>query len=522
MKKTYISLLLLLVLVFMPFEVHAIEFAIKGQWNMAFGLGDTSLVHSYRNDAGARHKGASRDDFVARQRLLLQLDAKASESLSGSIMLHIGPQKWGNAGLGGSLGTDGQMVKIRQAYLDWMVPNTRIHTRMGLQNFALPNAAGGSAVFALRGAAINTHVDFTDNVGLTALWFRPFNDNFDPENPGYSPYTGTDGANFLDNIDVFSLMLPLNFDGISLTPWVMYGMQGRNAGNFTAYRMTKFPDGSPATTLTPFLGALGGRGGMNVIRLGHTGKTYGSLFWAGLPIKITALEPWNIEFDVNYGFVEEMGKFDASVQNNPSDIRTGSTQRQGWLAKMLVEYAMDWGTPGLFAWYASGDDGSISNGSERMPSLCPYTKLTSFMGDGNLGWGADGSFMDLGVSMAGTWGVGLQLRDMSFVENLTHTFRAAYWGGTNSPSMVKYMDSAYAWTSASNLFDGPYLTTNDGLLEFNLVNIYKMYENLDINLELGYIANFMDKGTWQKDYMKWGSYQKQDAWKLQLIFVYKF
>ena len=246
------------------------------------------------------------------------------------------------------------------------------------------------------------------------------------------------------------------------------------------------------------------------------------MFWAGLPIKVTLAEPWNFELDLNYGFVEAMGRYDVMVRNNPDDIRRGSTQRQGWLAKALVEYKMDWGVPGIFGWYASGDDGNVKNGSERMPSLCPYTFMTSFMGDGNLGWGPSADYLDLNVSMAGTWGIGLQLRDMSFIEDLTHTFRVAWWGGTNSPSMVKYMNNAYAWESTSNLFDGPYLTTNDGLLEFNLVNVYKVYENFDINLELGYIANFMDNDTWKKDYRDWGSYEKQDAWKAQVIFTYQF
>ena len=145
------------------------------------------------------------------------------------------------------------------------------------------------------------------------------------------------------------------------------------------------------------------------------------------------------------------------------------------------------------------------------------------MGDGNLYWSPRNDFQDLNVSLAGTWGIGLQLRDMHFLhDDLSHTFRAAYWGGTNAPSMVKYMDSASAWNSASGYFDGPYLTTHDSLVEFNLVNVYQMYENFDINVELGYIANFMDDDTWKRSYNNWGSYEKKDIWKAQLIFTYQF
>lgn len=45
---------------------------------------------------------------------------------------------------------------------------------------------------------------------------------------------------------------------------------------------------------------------------------------------------------------------------------------------------MDWGTPGIFGWYASGDDGNVKNGSERMPSIAGAGNFTSFIGDGNL------------------------------------------------------------------------------------------------------------------------------------------
>lgn len=32
----------------------------------------------------------------------------------------------------------------------------------------------------------------------------------------------------------------------------------------------------------------------------------------------------------------------------------------------------------------------------------------------------------------------------------------------------------------------------------------------------------MDNDTWKKDYNNFGSYEKQDIWKAQLIFTYKF
>ena len=355
-------------------------------------------------------------------------------------------------------------------------------------------------------AAVTASYQFNENVGLTALWARPANDNFDGVDPRYT----NNHANYLDNMDLFALMVPVKLDGFEITPWAMYGMQGKNtlATPFT----TK--DGDLNYSLYPYPG-IAGRD-----NIGGTSKAYGSMFWAGLPFAITAWDPLNIEVDINYGYVESMGRFDAyKGPMDPANFKRGSTERQGWLAKALVEYKMDWGVPGIFGWYGSGDDGNVKNGSERMPSIVPMGNFTSFLGDGNYGW----MYTDFAVDYSGTWGLGLQIRDMSFVEDLKHTFRVAYWGGTNSTAMVKYMNNASSWADGYNTdVNGPYLTTNDGLLEFNLVNSYQMYENFDVNLELGYIVNFMDNDTWKKAGERNSSFQKQDMWKAQLIFAYSF
>ena len=485
----------------------AIDFKASGEWLVGFGLGDGSLIKDVDNKKYRHH-----DTFNAGQRVRLQLDAVASESLSGTVFFEIGDQMWGNAESGGALGADGKEVKVKNAYIDWMVPNTDLKLRMGLQAVAMPNVAGGSAIMDGDAAAVVASYQFNDNVGLTALWMRPLNDNYTGTNADGEAY-GNGYNNYLDNMDLFALMLPLKFDGVELTPWAMYGMQGKN---------TRFNEGGVGTadgaldvTLPGYLP------GMNEFALGKTGKAYGSMFWAGLPVAITAFDPLNIEFDINYGYVEAMGRYD--VLKRGTDWVRGNSKREGWLVKALVEYKMDWGTPGIFGWYASGDDGNVKNGSERLPSIAGAGNFTSFMGDGNLAWGTGYNFYDNNLTYAGTWGVGLQIADVSFVEDLKHTFRVAYWGGTNSPSMVKYMGSGVAWDDTTAAQDGPYLTTNDGLLEFNLVNSWQIYENLEANLELGYIVNMMDKDTWDKSYItEKRNWSKQDAWKAQLIFAYTF
>jgi len=493
----------------------AIDFKAKGQWLMGFAAGDGSFV-SHTNQKGESKKAVDQDDaFSAMQRLRLQLDAVASEALSGTVYFEIGDTTWGQNSSGGALGADStSVVELKNAYIDWMVPNTDLKFRMGIQAIAMPNVAGGSAVLDDDVAGIVASYQFNENVGLTAVWARPFNDNWDGDSSASNRWTPDGYQNYHDNVDLFALMVPLTFDGVKVTPWAMYGMIGANAwdgidagtigkGNYPQYTMRPYPYAN-------------GVWGDNIKDI-NTGKAYGSAFWAGLPISVTAFDPLNIELDINYGYIESMGRYSV-MQQNTGDWRRGDTKREGWLVKALVEYKLDWGTPGIFGWYSSGDDGNVKNGSERMPTLSGCGNFMSFMGDANYGWG-DGRLYDKNLTYAGTWGVGLRLHDMSFVEDLKHSFRVAYWGGTNSPAMAKYVSTSYGWDNGT--VEGPYLTTNDGLLEFNLVNSYQIYENLEANLELGYIVNMVDDDTWKRSYRS-DSYKKQDAWKAQLIFAYSF
>ena len=484
---------------------QAIDFKASGEWLMGLAAGDASLV---QKDGGKRTD--TNDVFGAGQRVRLQLDAVASEALSGTVFFEIGDQLWGNGESGAAMGADGQVVKVKNAYLDWVVPNTDLQIRMGIQAIAMPDAAGGSAVMDGDVAGIVASYKFNDNVALTATWMRPFNDNYaaDENDPKRQ-------VNFLDNIDLFALSLPLSFDGVEVTPWVMYGIQGRNARyNLHGWEQA---DGDFAQTLGNTYAGFNWDG-----RFGSTSKGYGSMFWAGLPIKVTALDPWNIEFDVNYGYVEKMGRINVLNGETGRTVRA-STGREGWAVKALVEYKMDWGTPGIFGWYASGDDGNIKNGSERLPSLNGNAGFTSFMGTADADWSGRGNLYEKTLTIDGTWGIGVQVADMSFVENLNHTFRVAYWGGTNSPSMVKYMNSPRAFDMDGDACstEGPYLTTNDGLLEFNLTNVWQVYENLTASLELGYIVNMIDKNTWDRSFFD-SSFSRQDAWKASLVLAYTF
>lgn len=167
-------------------------------------------------------------------------------------------------------------------------------------------------------------------------------------------------------------------------------------------------------------------------------------------------------------------------------------------------------------------------GSEAAPQL---------PGAGSTGPGA-GAGHASGVT--GTWGIGARLKDVSFIEDLRHTLRVVYMGGTNSPKMARRIardfrnlggnpfgtsvDGAVAhryhyWVGG----DSHYLTTNDSAMEISLNNTWQMYENLAVSLNAGYVALWLDKSDWGsvRD-MNGKDDTTRDMWNVNLLFEYSF
>ncbi len=494
MKKKLITLALAAGLVWgCVTEAKAIEFKASGEWLMGFGAVENSFEQN--------HNGGN-DVFGAAQRVRLQLDAIANEYLSATVQFEMGDTVWGNAESGGALGADGVIIEVMSAYLDWYVPNTELQFRMGLFGAAMPNAAGGSAVFDEQVAGIVANYAINDTASITAMWLRPFNDNY--ENLGRAFDDVDDPDNYLDNADYFGLALPLSFEGFEITPWALYGAIGRNVSI------------SPDDDLNGELHSVFLPIGFNADTW-RDGNAYGSQFFAGIPIVISAWDPFNIEFDINYGATYGFGEYNATNFHDGLTRHGASANRAGWVVKALVEYQMDWGRPGLFAWYASGDDGDIKNGSERMPTITGTGNFTSYVQDG-YGWGALGE-SGLKVTYDGTWGIGLQVADFSFTEDLSHTIRLTYFGGTNSPEMMEYFDGS----GGDNGWSSMYLTTQDHLVEINFDSVWSIYENLNAIFEIGYIFNGFNADEWNDTAgttPNWAG--KSDAWKVNLIMEYSF
>ncbi len=492
----------------------AIDFKAEGEWLFGFGIGDGSLLSRTNGGGQGSVKRNNEDKFLASQRIRLQVEAVASEHLSGTLRLQIGDQPWGRAAngdgdaVGGALGADGRVIGVLNAYIDWMPPETDLKVRMGLQGLGLPAfAIGTSQVFVDDVAAVTLSYRFNENVALTAFWARPYNDNY-PGNGGLR-------ASYMDNVDMGALVLPLTFDGVKVTPW--FAMAGigpntdRGEDNWGAMGADATSREQFRAGMLPAWGVVGSDGRWVNDRNCRLTE-YGTAWWAGIGGDITYWDPFRIAFDFAAGGVQ----YDKSRLN-----------RAGWLASLLFEYKLDWGIPGLYGWYSSGDNSDLGDGSERLPSISlgnGKNAYSSFVWDGNPDIARE---FVMGHSMAGTWGIGARLKDVSFLEDLKHSFRINYIGGTNKHGLLKKLHrtpTGFAANQSGLGVDSFYLTDLDSAMEFGLETTYKMYENFTVAFDASYIALWLDdsRKTWGHTPMNGRDRDVRDAWNLNVTFAYEF
>ncbi len=474
-------------------NADGIDVKVKGTWDFVFGWA-TNQSDGFH---GGRYDTRADDNFIARQRVRTQINFITSEYLQGVLMFEIGMTEWGRDGgsksggaSGGGLDADGVNVKTKRAFLDWLIPNTEVSVRMGIQGVSLPMANGYcNPVFSADVAGIVVNSPITDMFGVTAFWLRPFNQNL---NDGA---TGGRSNHFNDEMDIVGLTLPITGDGWSVTPWGMYAING-NASGYYEYISTYWGAGDTYI----------GRGLDN---------DSANAWWLGLSAQIDIWDPLTFGFDFMYG---RMGKADVGIYTYNPDAMWGAADvgTKGWFFEAALNYKLDWGTPGIFGWYASGDDrDDVDDGwYGRMPVVGVDDGFTptSFGFSGSYsGISSNGAITYTGM---GTWGIGLQIADMSFIQDLKHTLRVAYYQGTNDSEIIKDAggtDFLAPHIAAENI----YLTTKDHVWEVNFDHQYKIYENLTAVLELGYINLHLDSDTWTE-------HKTDDAWKAQVIFRYQF
>jgi len=480
--KRIVTLLLAAGLVFGAFGgAHAADIKAKGAFETGFEWNDN------KNFQNGEHDGKSEDDFSAASRLRTQIDVIASESLSGTVYFEIGGQKWGSKD--GALGADGKVVEVKRSYIDWTVPQTDLKVRMGIQGLALPGHDFGSPVLDDDVAALTLSYAFNDMVGVTAFWARPYDMGGDDVAPI---------KNAKDEMDLAGLIVPVSLDGVKVTPWVMYGSIGKDVLNAVQDNRDDLGDIAYNSDSTGH--AYQGLSTLAMANPAAVATDSMTAWWGGAAFELTMFDPFKFQADVNYG-------------RTSSDDE--ALERNGWLASAKASYKLGMVTPALYAWYGTGEDDDINNGSERMPSIAP-SWLASSYGYAN-SYGVVASDTILGDNGAGTWAIGIEFGDISFIENLSHVFRVHYVKGTNDADVIK--DGKIKGTafdpSSLYTYGGQFLTNEDSAIEVNFDHTYNIYENLALVVEMGWIKLDLDEEVWADK-------ETDDAWKLNFQFKYSF
>jgi hypothetical protein len=491
-------------------RADGVDVKVKGEWDFSFGwTGNFGFTHSVHGDA----YGSGEDSSYAQQRIRTQIDFIISENLSAVYGVQVGAFTWGRSegGVGvesgGQMDADGVNLATHQAYLDWMIPSTDIQVRMGIQGIALPSTPMGSPVLDSQVAGVVVSTPLTDWLGLTAMWLRPY-DAYAGDNAGANPR--------FDEMDIFGLVLPIDIEdaGLKITPWFFYGLVGAGSG----YYEYLFGADEPNTI------------GTNHFLQSEEQGARTSAFWIGTHLEFSLLDPLVLNVEAIYGKLRQtdvtglLGYDDEDNPVVPSGYRLGTS---GWFLGATLDYTLEIGedfsmTPGIFGWWASGDSSSASETGKlgRLPTLSQNNAgfaPTSFGAAGTFSIGRDTAVTATGL---GTWGIGIQLAEISFIEDLTHTLRFAYYKGTNSSDNIRYLRENGGLLPKYGS-DGLYLTDKDHVFEINFDHSYAIYENLTAVLELGWLHLSADRDTWQDADEDYGS-TGQNAWKAQLAFQFSF
>lgn len=461
-------------------QAQAIEVKASMTWELGMGWADNLGFTDAK-------QGGHNDAFSAQQRIRPQFNFIASETLEAVLELEIGTTTWGGGedGSGGRIDADGDSPTIRRAYLDWS-PVDHFKVRMGIQGVALPSAAFGNPVLDTDVAGIVTSYRFTDNVALTAFWLRPF----DRTGANGVDDDQTEGKNVNDEMDMFGFTLPITGESFSFTPWAMYARLG-NQSDYWSYRADADEYDDPFGT-------------------GMAPKGTSNMWWAGAALELNILDPFSIKIDGMYG----------ASRTSDDD----APEFSGWLVAGLFEYNTEskWGNPGLIAWYASGDDSDDYKDGDfgsygRMPIVSNDRAgfaPAAFGFAGSAGCMQDGLISNSGV---GTWGLGLQLDGISFVDSLSHTLRVVYLRGTNDEDMIRNNANVDERFGPYGIMgESVYMTKKDNAWEFDFLTAWEASENLTIFLEANYIRLDMDSDVWGD------LHDTTDAWKAQLLFEFAF
>jgi hypothetical protein len=444
---------------------------VEAVWASNWDFSDSGTKANSAPDQGA---------FDVYQRAETTFQFIASENLKGVLVTRYGTQRWGAGGFrigqgDSTTSANTNQITVRRAFLDFKYPGTDVSVMAGYNAVTLPNAfGGGSMILDEEVAAAVVTAPITDNVKALVGYARAF----------------SGGATTNEEVDGYVAALPMTFDGFSFAPFGMYAMLG---GDVDAADVT-------AGTGNKMIG-------LAATNASDTGRVdaFDNAYWLGAAFTMSMFDPFVLKADFNYGKV---------------DSKYSQNKRSGWLFDAALEYkGFDFMTPEAFFVYTSGEDGNASKGdgsSERMPILAAQSWAVGsfFFGGDRL---LNGSIGERNNYM-GFWALGLSLKNIqSFAEGLTHDAHFIYAKGTNNKDT--YVTGAAATSSNGyGIAYGRTLTEKDSLYEIDFNTGYKLYDELTLSLDLGYVNLKTKKERWDTiDGQKGG-----DAWKISTGVMYKF
>jgi len=505
MKKFYAIALLGLMVLGMTATASAADIKATGTWNIEASLQNADFLS----------KGAVSEDktFNIEQRMRTAFQFIANENLKGVLDLQIGTSNWGNglyslgagraagtvtanqapagSGVGASNAAGNGNIMLRKAYLDFKWPGTKANFLVGFQTVALPVAfGGGSAIFDDPAAAAIVTTPVTDNVTVLAGYSRLFDSNLSSTaTAGSLTGSGT-------STDVAFAAVPIDFKGVNITPFAAYAYAGKDT----------YASGIGAP---PLPGFASGNNSVN-----QSMRAY----WGGVAATVTTLDNFKFMADFNYG---------KATYNN---VQTANKGRSGWLADVAVDYTgLQMLTPSAFFVYSSGEKGNSTDGgqsgSNRMPVVGNpenWAVGSFFFGDPNFLPGSTGFIRNV----IGFWTIGVSLKDIKLIDKFSHTAHVLYVKGTNDKRFLTENGGGNLNTVADLANYGGFLTTKDSLWEVDFNTKYIIYDELAVNLDLGYINANFDKDVWgassktnAADYQNYGS---KDAYSARLGLAYSF
>ncbi|WP_428559366.1 MAG: outer membrane homotrimeric porin [Solidesulfovibrio sp. DCME] len=483
MKRLMPLLLLCLLLACAATAQGATEVRMAGDFR-AYGVFFENHNWTSWNATGSQ----TEETFETWQRWRLRTDFVANEAVKFRLGTRVNDTPWGYGTY--TAANPAVAIEVYQAYLAFKWPGCDVDITAGLQPFSMPESPlfYDSPVFATKGGAgdgaTNSFAGFVVRTPLVAgtldtmFGFARLVD----VNRTYDPTTTQVG----DELDTYFLTLPITLNGFKFTPWGLAAVMGKAS----ASAVTSIRNGMVSG------GSFVGTGFVN---------NQNAYWWGGASATVTAADPLKFYADLMYG------------QGAANDRERN--RRQGWFVDAGLEYTgLDWGTPQAGFWWSTGEDSSLNNGSQRIPSIQNYFGLgNTFLNS----TGQELSKNNMNVNSIGAWGLTGSIKNISFLERLSHrlTFTATW--GNNSPAGLRKAVAA-SGGNGKYLTMGNDLAIGESVLGANCDSKYMLYENLAFIVETGWAHYNNPNGSiWNSSTRRFTA-MVHDAWMASFGFKYTF